>query len=347
MNWWQNYWGMIPLTNSGLSNKKLAKYQNQIEFINCFEKYFTIAQDQFVWEGLPDTIDERFLERAMLLFGQCMIAKVNESYIVLAAVNGANININGYPLTGWGWGLNGFNKEFKVYVPGADDSGVLTKTAAGLNINYSEPEAVIGYDNVDRFPYVNYIIVAARRMSDLIRSCDVAVKGMKSPFLITCDETQVNSIKKALQERDDNNVAIIASKASINSDMFKVWPTDISADTLKAFWEQYRNIENELLETLGINSNDNTDKKERLLVDEVNANNEEVNSNLAKRLRQREIFADRVNKQFGLNISVHLRDEYFEEEGIEDEHDSDDTGAVCDNETDKRDMGSDDSKSEE
>lgn len=318
--WYTPYWGNLPLNLSKLTPKRMAKFQNNLEFQNFFENYFTLAQDMFVWENLPDTCDERFLERSFLLCGQAMIAKYNDSYISVAAANGADLNIYGYSLKGWGWGLNGFNHEFNLYVPGADTSRTLTEAANGTS-GYSTPEAVIGFDNVDKYPYVTYIITACKRMADLIRACDVAVQSLKSPYLITCDEQQLSTVKEALRQREDNVAAIIASKQSISADNFKVWPTAMAPEVLKTFWEQFRNIESQLLEVLGLNSNDNTDKKERLLVDEINANNEVTNAQLAKRLRQREIFAERVNSVFGLNISVHLRDKTYEEEGIVDEPD--------------------------
>ena len=327
--WWNPYWGKIPLSASRLSARKMAEWGNSQEFLNAYQKYFTLAQDIFGWRNLPATIDERMIERSLLLTGRVLIAEVDGVPIALAGADGANINVNGYPLTGWGWGFNGFNREFRLYVPGADDGNVLTQTASGLNLTYPKPEAVMGYDNVDGYPMVNYIVVAARRLADLIRSCDVVVAGLKSPYLITCDETQVKTVEEAMRRRQNNEIAIIASKMSVTDDMFHVWPTEISPDTLRTFWEQYRNVEAELLETLGINSNDNTDKRERLLVDEINSNNEEIGGQLSKRYSQRKLLADRVNATFGLNIQPYIKRTEYREQGI-----TDDTGRVSGNDGD-------------
>ena len=64
-------------------------------------------------------------------------------------------------------------------------------------------------------------------------------------------------------------------------------------------------------ELLGVNNNPNVDKKERLLVDEVNANNEATEDNISHRLKERELFCERVNKAFGLNISVSVNVENY------------------------------------
>lgn len=315
--WYNNYWGQMPLdlTMSKKSAKKLANIKNQFEFCNFFERYFTLVQNQFRWSGLPDTCDERFLERAFILLGQAMIAKVDGAYVTLGAANGANINLYGRPIHAYGWGLNGFHRHFNCYVPGADDSGVLTKAASGWKWfkSYKAPECVIGYDNVDAYPMVNYIITAAQRLSNLVRATDVAVENSKTPFVISCDEANVPTVREALKQREDNVAAIIGIKGSFDLQELKIWPTEVNPETLGNLWQQFCNIQNELLETFGIESNPQSDKRERLVVDEINANNQVVRENLAKRLYHRKLFAEHVNEYFGLNISVDVANKNAEE----------------------------------
>lgn len=322
MFWYDRYWGCMPMDLSGIKKSKAAKLQNNMAFTNLFENYFTMAQNLFEWSGLPPTCDERFLERCLLLYGKAMIAKVDGSYVTLGAAPGAGLNLYGYPLKAFGWGINGFNREFSTYVPGADEGMALRQASDGRD-KYPAPEAVICYDNIDAFPYVSYVFDSAQRLGDLLRSCDVAVNNLKCPFIVTCEESQLSSVKAAFDKRDQNSAVIITS-GSINLDSFKVWQTGVEPEVLKTFWEQYRNIEAQLLEILGIDSNSNTDKKERLLVDEINANNEEASINLMKRLRQREIFCERVHDCFPeLNISVRLRKE-VSDNGQTDDVDGDD-----------------------
>lgn len=325
--WYNSYWGSIdPAKMSDIKPSKLAAMKNSDEFLNHFEKFFLLAENQFIWGGLPDTCDARFLERCLLLGGVAMIAKEGDSYICLGSLAGGTYNLYGYPLTAYGWGLNGWNKEYSLYVPGADDAPALAETAGGYRMAIT-PQAVQCWDNDDRYPYVRYIFTAAQRLSDLIRATDVAAQGLKSPYLITCDESQKSTVEAALKKRANNETAIIASKMSLSADMFKVWPTTVSDQTLKALWTQYTNIEASLLDTLGIVNNPQSDKRERLLVDEVNSNNEETGHNLDKRLKQRQLFAERLNKCFGLNVSVEPRGgEMYGEPDDADRMDSDEYG---------------------
>ena len=70
------------------------------------------------------------------------------------------------------------------------------------------------------------------------------------------------------------------------------------------FWNS---LMNELLTFLGINNN-NTDKKERLLVDEVNANNEFILVNIEHMYEERKLACELINEKFGLNITVERRE---------------------------------------
>ena len=53
--------------------------------------------------------------------------------------------------------------------------------------------------------------------------------------------------------------------------------------------------------------NANTDKKERLITDEVNANNEETESLCELWLEQLKKTCDKTNEMFGIDISVDWR----------------------------------------
>ena len=50
--------------------------------------------------------------------------------------------------------------------------------------------------------------------------------------------------------------------------------------------------------------NNNFEKKERLLVDEVNSNNDFIDRNVELMYRQRQIACEEMNKKFGWNVKV-------------------------------------------
>lgn len=336
--WWDNFCGQLPFSTvfGKMTKKKQAKLQNDIEFLNFMELFTSLDMDEFEWGNLPVTADIRTLERSFL-FGTAMLARVDGAYLSLMPSPGSYININGYPLTAWGHGYNGYNREFRLYVPGSGQSNQLLTSAGGTMI-LEPPEAVLGYDNIDGYPYIRYIQVAAARLADLVRTCDVCASGLKSPYLISCEDNQVQTVRDALAARQDNVATIVGSSKSISSDMFKVWPTATDPGNLSAVWTQYCNIFNQILEILGINTNQMSDKKERLLVAEVNANNDLITRNAKKRLAMRQKFADECNECFGLNITVKLKyggeDNYGRPDDIEGVDDDTRPGDTMDGERD-------------
>ena len=80
--------------------------------------------------------------------------------------------------------------------------------------------------------------------------------------------------------------------------------------------EDKKKIENELLTLFGLNNV--VDKKERLIVDEANANNDYINRNVDLLYKNRKIACDKINEKFNLNISVkrvnNIEENHFIEE---------------------------------
>lgn len=305
-------WGPKCPMNEAIDKHEYAKVLNQQEFINTVMTYFNIAIERFLWGNLPKTCDYRMLEKFLILNAESLIAKFSGAYFSLGSAGGYDINIYGYPTQGYGYGMNGFNKRFNLYIPGVTESSEMIKTPSGTLMNKLRgiftPDAVVCYDNAMRYPLIAYILADARRLADLVRSTDVAVKTLKSPIILGVGETEKRSVKALLNDYEENLFAILVARGFNIADV-KVWPTNGKPETIEAFWNQYLNIHARLLAILGLNSNPNEDKKERLIVDEVNANNEFIAYNIYKELAWRRRFCDYVNELWGLDITVEINPE--------------------------------------
>ena len=73
---------------------------------------------------------------------------------------------------------------------------------------------------------------------------------------------------------------------------------------------------NECMSFLGLN-NANTDKKERMITDEVNANNELIEMFLWVMLNTRQEACREIKEKFGIDVQVKVRD--FKKEGNDNE----------------------------
>lgn len=274
-----------------LSKKKVALYENDIEFQNMFYNLLNILMYSFNIEGLPDSCNERFFKLNLIFNGYAALIKDPDlGYLSLGVrptVNSSQLNIYGeFPdVMAFGW--NGFNKQYTNYMYGTDNT---------------DAEAVICRDNDMMYPMINIIWIYAKRLTDTMRTLDVTARKLKTPYFITCDEAQKSSIKKILDDVDFNQDSIIANRSTMPNE-FSVLQTGVQPESVRVLWEHYSNLESEIRTFLGINSAANLDKKERLVVDEAQANDILTDINIQYRLKSYQQFCDTVNNLWGLNIS--------------------------------------------
>lgn len=331
--WMDSYLCGAPLP-ANMPKSKLSKWQNNLEYMNAFQYFFSLAWDRFGYRNLDPTISARNLERSMIvngIGGICRPAteiRLNSGNKIPAGTpispvmaRGAYVNMYGDPVRGWGYGMDGFNREFRFWVPGADEGLVLSAQAPSYVVDEA-PEAVVGYEKENRYPLLPYIVVAAQRVSNIMRACDVAISNLKSPLIVRADETQKKTIEDMLRRREDNDLSIVYMANSISSDMFTVFPFQMDHQVLKEFRDQMAVVIADFLEKIGYNSNAQSDKRERLLVDEVNANNDVVWASLMDAYHQRKLMIDRCNALWGTNYEVYIRgfspsgmDDVFGEDG--------------------------------
>lgn len=296
MNYPLSYW----MYSGKTKQKQVNKFKNDRSYLNAYNTLFNLCINMFEWEGLPDTIDERFMEGTLITNGRVAIAKDEElGFIALPFTNQDLVTIYGYSPRINLYGRNGYNKEFDAYVISADNSIA---------------NAVRGYDNPSGYPYVNIINEAAERISETSRSIDVGTTKLKNPYIIMANANRKHEVEQYMKALKENHDAILLAESLAMEDAIKVEKVQFDVAALDALWEQKRRYSSEAREALGIENNENIDKSERLLVDEVNANNTVTQMNLDVRLRSRQEFCEIVNEQFGLNISVKIRhDEMLKE----------------------------------
>ena len=150
----------------------------------------------------------------------------------------------------------------------------------------------------------------ALRLYEAERTADVNIKAQKTPVLLLMDEKQRLTMENIYSQYDGNKPVIFGDKNSLGENVIKAINTqapfiaDKIIDYKKEIW-------NEALTFLGIN-NIMVDKKERLITDEANSNNELINLNLQSYLAPREEACRQFNEKFGFTgtdkeISVRVR----------------------------------------
>jgi hypothetical protein len=156
-----------------------------------------------------------------------------------------------------------------------------------------------------RLPEFSVVRYYAYKLTNIDRAIDVNIEAQKTPTIITCTDKQRLSLKQAINQRKDNEPVIYADN-SFDKDMI----TTLDLNTPMVFKDlqlQKHMVLNEFFTDIGVN-NANMDKKERMVANEVEANNEQVKACEDVLLRSREEACKRINQIFGLNISVKRRE---------------------------------------
>lgn len=263
--------------------KTVAKILNDRTYTDYFYRLSLIARAVFKWNNLPNGMNEKWIERYLFTEGKCLFFNDKEKgFMVTKSADFGNLNPYDEPVR-----LSPFATN---YTPGAE----LTN---GEN-------CVIIRNNDLMIPTIPTVELFAYRLAEISRSIDVNIAAQKTPFIILCSDKQRLSMKNVYNQVTGNEPVIYGDK-NLDIENIKVLNTNapIVFDKLQI---QKHSIWNECMTFLGIN-NANMDKRERLVDDEVQANNEQIEICADVMLKSRERACEEINRIFDLNISVERR----------------------------------------
>lgn len=155
-------------------------------------------------------------------------------------------------------------------------------------------------------------------MTMAVESAGINMYNSKAGFVFFADsKAGAESFKKAYDQISSGNPMAVMDKSLLREDgtpnwqffMPEVGRNYITGDLLN----DMRTLENQFNSMVGI-PNANTQKRERLITDEVNANNIEISTLPDVWLESMRTSIGKVNRMFGLNISVSKR--YEPEKGL-------------------------------
>lgn len=263
--------------------KTIAKQLNNRVFTDYFYRLMLLARSVFEWSGLEELgLDERWIERYLFTEGKCVFFKDKIKGFMVARVTP-----NGK--------LNAFDDPTKVR---PYSTGYMGKDLV------PDVDCVLIRNNDCMIPTSPTIQLYAMKLADIDRTISVNIHAQKSPVIVKCNEKQMLTLKNAMKQRADNEPVIWVDKST---DFDGVEVLDLKAPLVfKDLELQKHMVYNECMTFLGVN-NANMDKRERLVDDEVQANNEQVEANFNMMLKARERACKKINEIFGTNISVKRR----------------------------------------
>lgn len=263
---------------------------NRNTFNDYFNRLFELAINMFKWENLPDTVDERFLELALCEKGYCLYFNDDiMGNLALTCMIGGELDVYRIPTRRIAYAVNGYQAE------------------------RTNRDSILIYNNYLHTPTMQTISLYAERLTAIERAIDVNVNAQKTPIAILTDEKQKRTVEEIYRKYEGNAPVIIGAKdLDLNSVKAMTTGAPYVADKLNILKRQ---IWNEALTFFGI-ENANTEKRERLVSDEITSNLGGVQAQRYVMLNAREQAADKINRMFGTNINVKFRQDILGLEGV-------------------------------
>lgn len=277
---------------------------NDLTFSDYLERFKKVALSVFEWVNLPKSMNAQWLERCLYYNGMAtMLKDKNFGFINTNCCSNGKLNIYGFPTN-----LNCFSFEYQTY------RKLYTGLMEGLSEAQKEArefyECILVQNNWDRTPTAGSMELFALRLYEAERTADVNIKAQKTPVMVLVDEEQRSLMENLYSQYDGNRPFIFGDRKQLGADVLRAIKTDAPFIADKII-DYKKEIWNEALTFLGIN-NIIVDKKERLITDEANSNNELINLNLQSYLAPRQEACRQFNEKFGFTgtdkeISVRVR----------------------------------------
>ena len=269
-----------------LSYKSVAQYSNNITFSYYYYKLMLIVKALFEWENLPNGLEARWIEKYLFEDGACVFFKdKNLGFMVAGIAQDDGVNCYG-------------------------DTTTLTPVAVNYVYSGDKPlmngeDCYIIRNNDLRLPEFGVVRYYAYKLCNLDRAIDVNIEAQKTPTIVRCTDKQRLSLKNAINQRRDNEpVMYVDESLDINA----ITTLDLKPPMVfKDLQVQKHMLINEFFTDIGVN-NANMDKRERMVANEVEANNEQVKASEDVLLRCRQEACKKINEIFGLNIKVRRRE---------------------------------------
>ena len=274
---------------SKLDKQTEAMLLNNATASDIYDRLMMLAISIFTWEGLDDVAGfgaSRFLEQSLFRYGKAVFIKDDEiGYKVMNATPSDKLNSYYLPIKVNAYSID-YNKTFDL-----DD-------------------CVYIMNNELQKPTSSSIALFSKRLYETERTIDVNLHAQRTPILIEGNKNTMLTLKNAYMQFD-GNVPVIYGNKEFNLDS-KLNVLNTNAPFVIDKLENYKHeLQNDCMTFLGIN-NANTQKRERLITDEVNSNNDLINYYLNCFYKTRKQACDLINKKYDLNIKLVLNKEMIE-----------------------------------
>ena len=269
---------------------KLQEYRNKTYFL--YYNYFRdVVTSMFTWNNTMDKkIPADFIESTLFDYGSIGFFEDKKLGLVCGEVSGKNQSMY---------------KQFERYD---------CVSSAYCKYNIHKEDIVVLKNNNLGMSSAFICDYYAKQIADLERDIKCNINLQKFAIMGSCSEEEYLTYKNFIKKLDDGEPFILKKKnldIENNLSLFNMKVPFIAPDLI-ALRDKYKS---ECFAHFGINYNPSEGKKERLLKDEINSNNEQLTIANKSLLQYRELGCKIINEKFGTNFSVNYSNKFKVEVG--------------------------------
>lgn len=288
-----------------------AKFNGVCDVQRNFTTYFNLLTNKvasmFIWQNLPETIDQRYLEFSLLLGGKVAWFEHEGKLYALSGNIGGEPNVYYEPT------------EFIIANPVIGSKQLKVRNLDGSSNTESLDGILMANSDIDYESQVikgglySLIYQTAGLLADNISSLNIAQLNSRISIFYTADsEAKARTGELILKEVYSGKPYKILEQDVVE----KIQANPVAAagqnNNIMSLIEAHQYILAQFFQEIGISANYNM-KRERLNTAEVEMNNGALDINIFNMLKNRQEAVALINEKFGTDISVDLNFAVFNE----------------------------------
>ena len=288
----------LDFSKFGGSGKRAAERRGMDWRMYYQQDLYQLARTRYTWKNLPKTLSTFAIERALVDNGSVALYK-HKDLDKPVMIYGSVVTTN----------LNGDAVDYSCYNGTANgNTATIYQKIIPNKLNANKDDCVIVLDNLDQWSQWYYIQLYSAKMADMRRRIECNIDTCITPLMASGNARDIKAVKDQINKALDGEAVIITDKRKKGEDDTPLLQTytlnqEYYADKFASY---LASLENEILNRFGVNTvgGDATDKKERLLSDEVNSNDDAVSKYLSEGLAMRRLAAKKINEKWNLDVQV-------------------------------------------
>ena len=263
-------------------------FQSQIKdkdtSVNAYvDRGLAMCQSMFVWDGLPDTVPQKEIERLLQVGGNCFVTEVDGTLYALQGAKGGEPDVYDRPT---------------IYT--------VSNVALQLNRNYDiQKDGVLVENDSNGNSLLPVLGKYAVLMTDAQISLNTASILSRITMLISASDDKTKaSAELFLQKILNGDFSIIGESAFLKGVQLQTAPTS-NTNYITQLIELVQYYRASMCNDLGLNANYNM-KRERLNMGETSMNIDLLLPYVDDMLRERQTAAKKINEMYGTNVTVEL-----------------------------------------